>query len=135
MAFTQWPGLSDPKDINALTAAIEAYVDDATALLNAKLATALGGAQIQTGSFVSVIGTTAVDTTVTFPVAFGGVPTVFCSIIDTAVPVYGTRVDRWGNATADTTGVGTTSQFFFRSTRDSGSGTIRVNWIAIGPPA
>ena len=96
----------------------------------------LGGAQIQTGSFVITVGTTAVDQVVTFPLAFGGVPTVFCSIIDAAsTPANGERVDRWGNATADSSGVGTKSQFFFRSTRDSGSGVIRVNWIAIGPPA
>lgn len=132
MAFTQWPGLSDPKDINALTAAIEAYVDDATALLNAKLATALGGQKIQKGTFAPTITTSDTDTAVTFPTAFGSAPLVICSVMPLTAAALLTTI-QWGSSTGASDGVGTTTGFSFRAKRSSGSGAIRVNWIAIGP--
>lgn len=104
---------------------------DITALM-AAIAAPLGGARIQHGTFTLTVGTSAVPQSVAFPTAFAATPRVFCTVIDTAAATSGGRSDRWGSASGASGGDGTTTGFWFQSSRETGSASIRVNWIAIG---
>lgn len=104
-----------------------------TALAEIMAALGLAGQRVQHGTFTIAVGTSNADQTVTFANPFAGAPRVFCTIIDTAAANSGHRVDRWGPTAGDSNGAGSTLGFAFRSTRNSGSWPIRVNWLAIGP--
>lgn len=112
---------------------IQTAIDEAGAKGTAAAAL-LGGLKVHTGTFTATVGTTQVTATATFPVAFSAAPTVLCTIIDTAAASSGHRVDRWGTSINDTVGQGDLTAFTFKSTRNSGSAAIRVNWLAIGAP-
>lgn len=87
---------------------------------------------LQTGTFPLLVTTTAANFYVAFPTPFATAPRVLCTVIDTATPASGHRVDRWGSASGANGGDGTTVGFWFQSARNTGSANIRVVWMAVG---
>ena len=98
-----------------------------------QVAALVGGMKIQQGSFVVTLTTSATPTTVNFPTAFGGAPLVHCTL--PYGPLSSLALIRWGTPGTGDDGGGSTTQFEFVGQRTSGSGAVRVNWIAIGPSA
>lgn len=114
-------------------AEIQTAIDEAAAKGTAAAAL-LGGMKVQWGTFVTALGTAQATVNVAFTTPFTSAPMVFCSMIDVALASTGHRVDRWGSAANDSGGSGDTTGFVFKSNRNSGSGNLRVTWIAIGAP-
>ena len=119
--------------IEHLRADLQALAESTDAALTALSATlGLTGQRVQHGTFTVSVGTSDSDATVTFPAAFSGAPRVFC----TPIPLGSAGLINnlsWGPTAGASDGTGTTTGFVFRAKRSSGSGMIRVNWLAIGP--
>lgn len=120
-------GIPARSDLQELAESVNAALDTIMSTLG------LDGQRVQHGTFVLSVGTANADSSVSFSPPFSGVPRVFCTVIDTAIPSSGHRSDTWGPTAGDTGGGGSTTGFVFRSRRNTGTANVRVNWIAIGP--